>query len=567
MPSGIIKYFKSTLKLLFPAAIALYFLSCATIVAPSGGPKDVTPPKMISSQPKDLSTNFKGNKIILNFDEYVQLKTPEKFLLISPPLSKLPDIKIKGHSVVIKLEDTLRSNTTYNFYFGDAIVDIAENNPISNFNFAFSTGPEIDSLSLSGNVTHALSRMPAVGAIVMLYEDFTDSVPMKQIPTYVSRTSENGNFHLNSLASGKYRAVALMDMNNDYMYDLPNELIGFSSDSVQPYHNAINLNDSVAVQKTDLKTQNLVSINIFPEPDSTQRILKSMMAARNRLSIAFRYPMKSPEFRVLNIPDSLPWAIREWNSGNDTLSAWLLNQPDTLKLEVSDQGMVLDTVKIATVQKASIKSRRSETSTGLGYSTSLYNRMLGYNKPLILTFNNPVKEHDFKAMSFSAFTTKDTATFVPEIRFADSIQRRLLISYNWNATTSYDAYIPKGSFTDIYRDSCDSTHVVFQMKAAEVYGKFAVTINRRENNYPVIIQLLNEKGLVLDQRILTTDNRADFGLLSPAKYGLKAIMDVNSNGRWDTGEFLKKIQPEIVIVHPKIFQVRTNWELEETWDL
>lgn len=567
MPSGIRKYFNTAMKLLFPAAIALYVLSCATIVAPSGGPKDVTPPKMISSQPKDLSTNFKGNKIIFSFDEYVQLKTPEKFLLISPPLSKLPDIKIKGHSVVIKLADSLRSNTTYNFYFGDAIVDIAENNPISNFNFAFSTGPEIDSLSLSGNVTHALSRMPAAGAIVMLYEDFTDSLPMKQIPTYVSRTSENGNFHLNSLASGKYRAVALMDMNNDYMYNLPNELIGFSSDSVQPYHNAINLNDTVAVKKTDLKTQNLVSINIFPEPDSTQRILKSMMAARNKLSIAFRYSMKSPGFRVLNIPDSLPWAIREWNSSNDTLSAWLLNQPDTLKLEVSDQGMVLDTVKIATVQKTSLKSRRSETSTGLGYSTSLYNRMLGYNKPLILTFSNPVKEYDLKAIRFSAFTTKDTTTFVPEIQFADSIRRHLLISYNWNSTSGYDVYIPKGSFTDIYSDSCDSTHVAFQMKAAEVYGKFAVTINRRENNYPVIIQLLNEKGSVLDQRILTTGNLADFGLLPAAKYGLKAIMDVNSNGRWDTGVFLKKIQPERVLVHPKLFQVRTNWELEETWDL
>lgn len=567
MPSGLQKHFIQILKLLIPASLTLYALACATIVTPTGGPKDITPPKMVSSQPKDLATNFKGNKLILNFDEYIQLKTPEKFLLISPPLSKLPDIKVKGRAVVVKLGDTLRRNTTYNFYFGEAIVDITEGNPITNFNFAFSTGPEIDSLSLSGNVTDAFSRMPAKGVIVMLYKDFGDSVPMKQIPTYVSRTSDNGNFHFNSLASGKYRAVALLDGNNDYMYDLPTEMIGFDSDSVQPYYNAINLNDSVALKKADLKKETLISINLFPEPDSTQRVLKSVIAATNKLLIAFRYPTKNPVFRALNLPDSLPWSIKEWNRTNDTLSAWLLNKPDTLKLQVSDHGIVFDTVKIATAMKVTGKPRKTKAPTPLDYATSLSNRQLGYNKPLLLTFANPVKEYNFQALEFTRRTAKDTSTFSPVLQFTDSIHRHLKVTYNWNATDKYDIYIPKGSFTDIYRDSCDSTHVDFQMKPMEDYGTFAVIINRKDKSFPVIIQLLTEKGMVVDQRIITTEKRADFGLLSPGKYGLKAIMDANANGRWDTGKFIKKIQPERVLVHPKIFEVRTNWELEETWDL
>ena len=567
MPSGLQKHFIQILKLLIPASLTLYALACATIVTPTGGPKDITPPKMVSSQPKDLATNFKGNKLILNFDEYIQLKTPEKFLLISPPLSKLPDIKVKGRAVVVKLGDTLRRNTTYNFYFGEAIVDITEGNPITNFNFAFSTGPEIDSLSLSGNVTDAFSRMPAKGVIVMLYKDFGDSVPMKQIPTYVSRTSDNGNFHFNSLASGKYRAVALLDGNNDYMYDLPTEMIGFDSDSVQPYYNAINLNDSVALKKADLKKETLISINLFPEPDSTQRVLKSVIAATNKLLIAFRYPTKNPVFRALNLPDSLPWSIKEWNRTNDTLSAWLLNKPDTLKLQVSDHGIVFDTVKIATAMKVTGKPRKTKAPTPLDYASSLSNRQLGYNKPLLLTFANPVKEYNFQALEFTRRTAKDTSTFSPVLQFTDSIHRHLKVTYNWNATDKYDIYIPKGSFTDIYRDSCDSTHVDFQMKPMEDYGTFAVIINRKDKSFPVIIQLLTEKGMVVDQRIITTEKRADFGLLSPGKYGLKAIMDANANGRWDTGKFIKKIQPERVLVHPKIFEVRTNWELEETWDL
>ncbi len=567
MPFGLQKYFLTILKLFIPATLAMYAVSCATIVSPTGGPKDITPPKMLSSQPSDLSTNFNGNKIVLNFDEYIELKTPEKYLLISPPLKNLPDIKIKGHSVVIKLEDSLRVNTTYNFYLGDAIVDISENNPLSNFNFAFSTGPDIDSLSLSGNVTDAYTRMPVKGALVMLYSDFADSLPMKQIPVYVSRTTENGNFRLNCLASGKYRAVALLDGNSDYMYNLPTEMIGFSSDSVQPYYNAVDLNDTNAAKQTDLGKQILVSINLFPEPDSTQRILKSTIAAKNRLMVAFRYPVSSPGFRALNIADSLPWAVQEWNHTNDTLNAWLLNIPDTLQLEVSDLGAVLDTISIATAMKVTGKAKSSGKAVPLRYTTSLGNGMLGYSKPLLLSFVNPVKTCDLSALKLTIKTATDTNTITPVARFTDSIQRHLLVTYNWNSNDKYDLYIPKSSLYDIYSDTCDSTHVMIQMRTVDEYGKFALVVNRLEQTCPVIIQLLTEKGLVVDQHIITNGKRVDFGLLAPAKYGLKAIMDANGNGRWDTGEFIKKIQPERVLVHPKIFEVRTNWELEETWDL
>lgn len=554
------------MKLLIPAVIILFAIACATIVSPTGGPKDVTPPKMISSQPINFSTNFKGNKLILTFDEYVDLKTPEKFMLISPPLSKVPNIKFKGRDVVIKLEDSLRSNTTYNFYFGDAIVDITESNPNKNFNFAFSTGPEIDSLSLSGIVTDAFTRLPVKEALVMLYSDFTDSLPMKQIPTYVSRTNDKGYFRLNSLASGKYRAVALVDKNSDYIYNLPGELIGFSSDSVQPYFSAVDMNDTTVV-KTDSVLRKLVTIDLFPEPDSVQRILKSVIAAKNRLAIAFRYPTVTPGLRTLNLPDSLPWALTEWNRTNDTLNAWLLNQPDTLKLEVSDHGIVIDTVNISTALKVIGKVRGSAPADHLQYSTSLAGRLLGYNKPLILTFSNPVKEYDLTLLQLTIKTTKDTTTVTPAAKFSDSIHRHLEVNYKWNTTDNYDLYLPKGSFTDFYSDTCDSTHVAFQMKPVDEYGQFALLVSRQDASFPLILQLLTEKGAVVDQRIITNEKRIDFGLLAPAKYGLKAIEDVNSNGKWDTGELIKKIQPEKVLIHPKIFEVKSNWELEENWDL
>jgi len=415
-------------------------------------------------------------------------------------------------------------------------------------------------------VYDAFTTLPVKDVFVQLYNDFADSLPMKQIPTYVSRTDENGSFRFNSLASGKYRAIALVDKNNDYMYNLPNESVGFSSDSVQPYFSKVNPNDTSNVLSDSDKLKQ-VKINLFPEPDSLQHILKSVIAAKNKLMIAFRFAPLSPGFCALNIPDSLPWAVHEWNRTGDTLNAWLLNKPDTVKLEISDHGIVIDTVIISTALKVIGKVKSTTSADHLKYSTSVFNRMLGYNKPLVLTFANPVKDYDLKALQLAIRTTKDTSTVTPEAKFTDSLHRHLQVTYKWNSTDIYDLYLPKGSFTDIYNDTCDSTHVTFQMKPLEEYGQFVVLLTRKDASFPMIIQLTTDKGVMLDQRIITNEKRIDFGILTPGKYGLKGIEDVNGNGRWDTGEFIKKIQPERVLIHPKIFDVKRNWELEENWDL
>lgn len=565
MRNGLTKPFENAIRLLLPTAFLLFAASCATIVPPSGGPKDVKPPTMTGSQPKILSTQFKGNKIILEFDEYVKLNNLEKFLLVSPPLGKQPDIKIKGHSVVIKLKDTLRSNTTYNIYLGDAIVDITETNPAANFSFAFSTGSTIDSLSLKGMVTDAFTRLPAKDALVMLYDDFGDSIPMKQIPLYVSRTGANGSFRLNSLAAGRFRIIALKDGNSDYMYNLPSEMIGFGNDTAVPYFDTKPLSDTSAIQLTKVGDSSSISIDLFSEPDSIQRVAKCNMVTANRLTLIFRYPAKNPNVHPLNIDDSIAWSIREWNPTFDTLNAWLLAKPDTLKLEISENGQVLDTLEISTTPKTTGKLKQTDGGNNLKFSTSLASAKLGFGNPLMITFTNPVKFSDTTLPRLYRKTMQDT--LLPETVFTDSIRRHLLVKHAWNMDEDYQLYFPKGSFTDIYDNLSDSAVLGFKIKPREEYGTFAVKITRTTIGFPIIVQLTNEKGTVIAQRIYNNEKLVDFGLVAPGKYGLKAIMDKNSNGRWDTGVFLKRQQPETILVHPKLFEVPANWELEEDWSL
>src|SRR6476620_2354445 len=124
----------------------LYLSGCAQIIAPTGGTRDSLPPKLLSASPDNHSTFFKGNRITLNFDEYVQLQDVRQNLVVSPTPQVDPYVDYKLRSVIIKLKDSLIPNTTYTINLGNAIRDINENNPVNNFTYVFSTGATIDSL-------------------------------------------------------------------------------------------------------------------------------------------------------------------------------------------------------------------------------------------------------------------------------------------------------------------------------------------------------------------------------------------------------------------------------------
>ena len=114
---------------------------CAQIVAPTGGPRDTLPPNLLAAIPPNGTLNFKGNRITLSYDEYVQVDAKlQQELLVSPTPKINPNISYKLKTVTIKIRDTLQPNTTYRFDLGNSIQDINENNPVKNFSYVFSTG-------------------------------------------------------------------------------------------------------------------------------------------------------------------------------------------------------------------------------------------------------------------------------------------------------------------------------------------------------------------------------------------------------------------------------------------
>ncbi len=555
-------------RLLF--AVVLILGACANPLAPSGGPKDTTPPSVLKSEPANQSVNFHSDKVVLTFNEFVTLKEISSQLVVSPPMSEQPEFVTRGKNLIMKLKEPLRDNTTYNFFFANAIVDLTESNPLPGYQFTFSTGPVLDSLTIGGKLMNAFTNQPVKGAFVMLYDSVYDSVPYRTRPYYLARSGETGEFNLNNLRDGKYLMFALSDINADYIYNLPNEEIAFYDTLIRPMIAVKKPKeaDSSAVDSLKLTLKQTVTHTLrhFRETDSVQKLSKVSLARENVLSVVFKFPVRKPVFTPLQPVLTGDWNITAYSRTRDTLTMWLPSPgADSLKMIVSDSGYTNDTVELSLkpreVNIGRSKSKEKETTPSMAVRNNLVSAKTRPDKPIVLIFSEPVISHDF-----SRILLKTDSTFLkPILVFEDSVKTRLIVKYPWKEGSTYLLTIHDSAFYGAFSHYNDSTGIKFSAytEGETSYLKIMVTLPEPGKNY--IVQLLGDKEKVLDQLIITENTSLDFRYLRPGKYRIKVIYDDNLNGRWDTGRYLKKRQPEFVNYHPKEFELRANWTLEEDW--
>ncbi len=215
----------------------LFFIAdCAKIGAPAGGPRDKTPPKIEKSKPLNKTINYKGRKIEITFDEFINTQAISQELIVSPPLEERPEIRLRGKTLVVEWQEDLHDSTTYTFSFGESIKDLNEGNVLSNFEFVFSTGGYLDSLAVMGTVLQAFDLKPHKEKIfLMLHSNLNDSAPLLEVPKYVGKSDAKGNFLINNLSPDTYRLFALQDLNRNYKYDVPEEFIGFLDSAIYLY--------------------------------------------------------------------------------------------------------------------------------------------------------------------------------------------------------------------------------------------------------------------------------------------------------------------------------------------
>ena len=530
---------KKNTYLFLPALSFLLIYACANVVTPTGGDKDISPPEIISELPSNNSTYFKSKEIRVNFNEYILLRDPLRQIIISPPLHPAPEYDIKKRTLVITLPDTLLPNTTYTINFGNSIVDNTEGNPLGAYLYVFSTGSFIDSLFISGRITNAFTNEPVKDVTVMLYGEMNDSLPYNSRPLYFTQTSENGFYRISNVRAGNYKIFALKDENVNYIFDNPSELIGFRNKSV----NAVDTNT--------------VNLKIFLNETEQQKLLKTFAEYPGRVVMVFNRPYGEVKFAALEGNQLPEIKHQEFSVDRDTLFIWTADTTlDSLNLIVFENDVKLDTVLVPI--------RRNRTST-TNLSLSLGMGRTGAMPPgdsIVINFNNPLITVDTSKILILKDSLQEE---IIKLNFSDTLTRKLTIKFSSEENTSYHLIALPGAFTDIYSNKNDTIIQKVNVRPLRDFGSFALTVDPKDTgNY--LIQLLDVRGNTIREEKFIKQ-QLNFELLNPGEYIVKVIIDKNNNGHWDTGNYLKKIQPEPVLYFDEPITIRANWFIEQTWNL
>ena len=599
---------KHKLPLLLMLVIIGY--SCASMGTPDGGPYDEMPPKFLGSSPKLHAVNVKSTKFELEFDEFIKLEKASEKVVVSPPQLEQPEIKIMGKKVVGELLDTLKDGVTYTIDFSDAIVDNNEGNPMGHFTYSFSTGSSIDTMEVSGTVLNAADLEPIKGIQVGLHKNLNDSAFTKLPFDRVSRTDSRGHFSIRGVAPGKYRIYALMDGNQNYLFDSKTEAIAFSDSIIIPSMMPATRQDTIWKDTLTIDTIKTIGytrfmpddiiLRVFKEENTRQYFSRGQRDKENHFILKFSAKADTlPTLTGLNF-DATDAFIVEPNAGNDSICYWikdsLVYQMDTLQLKMdylyTDSLNQLvpktDTIylanKLTRAQKEKLakkeaeekeKERKKKERKGekVGPEPTPFLNMkvdapstFDINKNIVLSFEEPVVRMDTSAIHVNVKV--DTLWVkTPFLLVADSVvPRQYEILASWEPEKEYQLQIDSAAITGLYGLQTNKVEQTLKVKKLDEYGTLLLNLPGVEQT--CIVELLDSSGKVLRQQAVTPEGTADFYYLAPnTKYYIRMFDDRNGNKVWDTGVFETGIQPEEVYYFPKVWEMKANFEFEETWDV
>ena len=574
--------------------VVVLLTHCARIAAPPGGPKDEDPPVVEKSEPLNYSSNFDGESMEIEFDEFINLRDINEQLIISPPLEKKPVTTVKGKKLIVELDEDLHENTTYTFNFGNAIVDNNESNPLTNFQFVFSTGDQIDSLSFKGNILMAFNLSIPEEVSILLYDNLSDSAVFKEKPLYVSKVNEEGYFEINNLKADTFQIFALQDENMNYTYEAP-EMIAFSDSFLildeKNYHQKLSLNDSTLSDSTltdslksfiDTIPHSEIELKLFKEKNKEQYLIGSSRKRKEKLIFIFNIPLEEdPEIKLIDFPDEESWFLKEKYVIGDTLGLWLL---DTALI---NQGALMislyfaetnlkgekiyftDTIRLRAPKPKKVSKKKNlkalapvKPVLGLKFSAGKGVPM-NINGNFFITTDTPLERYDSSKIAF--YYMKDSVEVRENynIKLDTSSLNKLILKVKWKENTTYKIQFFPDAVFNTYGLSNDTIEVMFKVRELEYYGNIIMELEQVDSN--LIIQLVEKEDKIVRQTYASNDTIISFNYLPPKTYWIKVIKDDNNNGKWDTGNVLEKIQPEKISYYFEEIKLRSNWDFKKNW--
>lgn len=595
-----------------PALLMLMIVvySCASMGKPDGGPYDEEPPKFVRSTPKPFAINSKERKVTIEFDEFIKLEKAAEKVVVSPPQLEQPEIKASGRKVVVGLVDSLRPNTTYTIDFADAIVDNNEGNPLGNYAFTFSTGTTIDTMEVSGTVLSASDLEPVKNIQVGLHSDLSDSAFMKKPFDRVSRTDSRGHFSIRGIAPGKYRIYALMDGNQNYLFDSKTEMIAFSDSIIIPamedamrqdtiWKDSLTIDTIKSVGYTRFLPDDII-LRAFKEENDRQYLTRSERDKENHFVLTFSARADTlPTLKGLNFDERDAFII-EKTDRNDSICYWikdsLIYQMDTLEIQMD--YLATDTLdrlvpqtdtlflanKLTRAEREKLEAKAAEEKEKERKKKEKKGEKIepeptkfltlnvdapsafDLDRNVYLSFDEPVASIDTAAIHMEI--KKDSLwEEIPFLFVSDSVlPRKYEILAEWEPEKEYQLSIDSMAFKGVYGLHTNKVKQTMKVKKLDEYGTILLNITGADST--AVVELLDGSGKVLRQQRITPQNTADFYYLNPGtKFYIRLFNDRNGNGVWDTGKYSEHLQPEEVYYFPKVWEMKANFEFEENWNI
>ena len=531
---------KKTIFLTLPGLVFLYSLfliSCASVQSPTGGPRDTIQPVIVKEIPKNLTRNFSGSEIEIEFDEFVKLSNEFTEISVSPSMDIPPVYKAKKEILKLSFEEALQKNTTYTINFGKAIADVNEGNILKNYSYVFSTGDQIDSLSISGKVINSLTKQKLKDVTVFILPTSQDSLFGKKKASFFTTTDTSGTFKLSNLREDNYRIYALSEQGGDRIYNGNSEEIGFLNQE-------INLN----------KDTSNIELRVFKEVPKLFSITDRKIETDGRITLIFNKAILNPSLTILEPIELNTSKTVEFSTTRDTALIWLPELTfDSIKVAVNSKEIGLDTVVLR-------RNKRDTYTPLVSITDNIIGTKIRPGSELAIKFSSPIKLFDNKLITI---LEDSVALRGYELVKNEKSPKTYTIKYPWKLKKQYILKLESGAFTDILGTKTKVYARKFDLDSEDNYGSISIKVGVPDTSKTYIIQWLNDSDKALRQDRISKNTVLNYTRYPTAKYKIRVIYDENNNGEWDTGNIILKRQPENTWTFEKTISLRPNWDLEE----
>lgn len=560
-------------------AFCLFLIGCAQVVSPTGGPRDEQPPQLDTlNSTRNYQTRFEKQTIVLAFDEWVELREAFTQVIVSPPLEFRPEVVRRKKTIQFSFheDEILRDSATYVINFGEAIRDITEGN-IAPVTYVFSTGDYIDSLEVSGKILDAFTNEPVKDVLFLLYENLADSVFRTERPFYFGRTDEGGNFEVKNMKSGTFKGTAIIDGNLNYLFDSDSEKIAFLDEPIVVK----------GVEKEEVDSMVVDSLNIVFDSLQVDSVNIDSLGSSDSLnmSVTPRVSLRlfEPERRLFLITEDqekyglIKFIFNRKTFGEETITfdsigqvVFLENEKDTVRLWYSaaeetawnvyvQADTLLDTIEVKTnLFPEFIENEKLRTAEEAPRNLPV--QVPG--EPFEVQFNHPL--FSFDTSLIRVYEDSLRIPVATEIAIDSSDVRSLSFGYDWKPDLKYEFEFFPGSLADIYGlGLVDTLRRALVAGAPDEYGTLTLRVKKLQPETAYVIRLLekneNEYRSFMVAGIPQFEEKLT--LMPPGVYSVELIEDLDQNGRWTTGDYDLKRQPERIRRYT-LEELRANWEVD-----